>query len=35
MAVVLTGVHLFGLLLLGFACWRVLGRPELERLEAT
>lgn len=25
-AVVVTGVHLFGLLLLGFACWRVLGR---------
>jgi hypothetical protein len=35
MAVVITGVHLFGLLLLGFACWRVLGRPELERFEAT
>jgi len=25
-AVVVTGVHLFGLLLLGWACWRVLGR---------
>jgi len=25
-AVVVTGVHLFGLLLLGYACWRVLGR---------
>jgi len=27
-AVIVTGVHLFGLLLLGFACWRVLGRQE-------
>lgn len=25
-AVLVTGVHLFGLLLLGYACWRVLGR---------